>query len=318
MMQADSQLEFWEFLDSLVALCTVVIDRPRGSRHPSWDDLIYPLDYGYLEGTRSADGSPVDVWVGSLTPAGVDAVIISVDLFKRDAEYSILLGCSPADQQTILDFSNSGLMRVYLLPRRPDKNALFRGRRSVRRFRDDPVPQDVLRQVLEAATLAPSAHNSQPWRFAVLASREVKERLAQAMGADFLRDLASDGVDLEEARRQVERSRERILGAPVAVVLCLDRSVEDLYPEQRRQDASHLMMTQSVALAGGTMLLAAHAHDLGGVWMCAPLFAPAAVRHALDLPEEWEAQALILLGYPEQIPERRKRLSVNDVTRYYG
>jgi F420 biosynthesis protein FbiB-like protein len=198
-----------------------------------------------------------------------------------------------------------------------DKNALFKGRRSVRRFRDDPIPEDILAQVLEAATLAPSAHNSQPWRFAVLLSREVKERLAQAMGADFLRDLTGDGVEPEEAQRQVERSRQRILGAPVAVVLCLDRSIEDSYPEPRRQDASHLMMTQSVALAGGTMLLAAHAHGLGGVWMCAPLFAPGAVRLALDLPEAWEAQALILLGYAEQAPERRKRLAVEQVTRYY-
>ena len=158
-------------------------------------------------------------------------MLIAVDLFKRDAEYSLLLGCSAAEQQSIQDFSNSGAMRVYLVPRRPDRNALFHGRRSVRRFRDDPIPEDILAQVLEAATLAPSAHNSQPWRFAVLASREVKERLAQAMGADFLRDLTGDGVQLEEARRQVQRSQERILGAPVAVVLCLDRSVEDLYPD---------------------------------------------------------------------------------------
>jgi coenzyme F420-0:L-glutamate ligase / coenzyme F420-1:gamma-L-glutamate ligase len=197
------------------------------------------------------------------------------------------------------------------------KNALFQGRRSVRRFRDAPVPEGILVQVLEAATLAPSAHNSQPWRFAVLAGQQVKERVAQAMGADFLRDLLSDGIELEEARRQVERSRERILSAPVAVVLCLDRTAEDIYPDQHRQHASHLMMTQSVAIAGGYLLLAAHAHGLGGVWMAAPLFAQAAVCQALSLPPEWEAQGLVLLGYPAVIPERRGRLSVDDVTRFY-
>ena len=99
-MLAEPQPEFWEYLDALVAQCPVVIDRPRGSHHPRWETLVYPLDYGYLEGTRSADGSQVDVWVGSLTPAGVDAVLIAVDLFKRDAEYSILLGCSAAEQQS--------------------------------------------------------------------------------------------------------------------------------------------------------------------------------------------------------------------------
>jgi F420 biosynthesis protein FbiB-like protein len=194
---------------------------------------------------------------------------------------------------------------------------LFETRRSVRRFRSDPVPQLVLEQVLEAATLAPSAHNCQPWRFAILVGQEAKEDLAQAMGADFLRDLTGDGIDLQEAQRQVERSRQRILGAPVAVVLCLDRSTEDIYPDQRRQQASHLMMTQSVAIAGGYLLLAAQAHGLGGVWMSAPLYAQATVRHALDLPEEWDAQGLILLGYPAEMPERRGRLSVKDVTRYY-
>ncbi len=59
---------------------------------------------------------------------------------------------------------------------------LFEGRRSVRRFRSDPVPEHVLAQVLEAATLAPSAHNSQPWRFAVLWAKAVKERAGAGDG----------------------------------------------------------------------------------------------------------------------------------------
>ena len=63
-MLAEPQPEFWEHLDALVAQCAVVIDRPRGSQHPRWETLVYPLDYGYLEGTSSADGGEVDVWVG--------------------------------------------------------------------------------------------------------------------------------------------------------------------------------------------------------------------------------------------------------------
>jgi F420 biosynthesis protein FbiB-like protein len=315
-MQADLESQFWDYLDQLVSQCRVVIERPRGSLHPRWANLVYPLDYGYLDGTKASDGSAIDVWVGLLTPAEVNAVIVSVDLFKRDAEFSVLLGCTETDQQTILSFSNSGAMRVCLLPRYSNKNELFHKRRSVRRFRSDPVPQPVLGQLLEAATLAPSAHNCQPWRFAVLIAKAAKENLAQAMGADFLRDLTGDGLDLQEAQRQVERSRQRILGAPIVVVLCLDRRAEDSYPDQRRQQASHLMMTQSVAIAGGYFLLAAQAHGLGGVWMSAPLFAQAAVRRALHLPAEWDAQGLILLGYPAAEPERRGRYPLDEVVRY--
>jgi coenzyme F420-0:L-glutamate ligase / coenzyme F420-1:gamma-L-glutamate ligase len=193
---------------------------------------------------------------------------------------------------------------------------LLQTRRSVRRFRSEPVPRPVLEQILEAATLAPSAHNCQPWRFAVLTSQETKERLAQAMGADFMRDLMGDGLDLQEAQRQVERSRQRILEASVVVVLCLDRSAEDTYPDQRRQLASHLMMTQSVAIAGGYMLLAVQAYGLGGVWMSAPLYAQPTVRQALDLPSEWDAQGLVLFGYPAVVPERRGRYPLAEVVRF--
>jgi inorganic pyrophosphatase len=52
---------FWLRLDELVAGCGLVIDRPKGSPHPRYPDFFYPLDYGYLDGTRSADGDGIDV-----------------------------------------------------------------------------------------------------------------------------------------------------------------------------------------------------------------------------------------------------------------
>ena len=76
------------------------------------------------------------------------------------------------------------------------------------------------------------------------------------------------------------------------------------------------MGVQSVALAGGTLLLAAHAEGLGGVWVCAPLFTPDTVRASLDLPSDWVPQGMILLGYPEKVPEPRPRRPVSEVTRF--
>lgn len=61
--------DFWCKLDELVQSGDLVIDRPQGSAHPRYPDIIYPLDYGYLAGTTAADGEGIDVWVGSLPAA---------------------------------------------------------------------------------------------------------------------------------------------------------------------------------------------------------------------------------------------------------
>ena len=66
------------------------------------------------------------------------------------------------------------------------------------------------------------------------------------------------------------------------------------------------MAVQSVALACQNLLLAAHAHGLGACWMCAPLFVPELVRDTLDLPQTWEPQALITLGYPAEERESER------------
>jgi hypothetical protein len=58
--------DFWDFLERLVASSRPVVDRPKGSRHPRYPALVYPLDYGYLEGTQAMDGGGVDFWRGSL------------------------------------------------------------------------------------------------------------------------------------------------------------------------------------------------------------------------------------------------------------
>jgi F420 biosynthesis protein FbiB-like protein len=308
--------DFWDFLDELVASSKVVIDHPKGSNHPRWADLIYPLDYGYLQGSKAPDGSDIDVWLGSSDARDVRSVLITVDLYKHDAEFDVLLGCSQPEQRAILEFTNQGKMRGQLLPRHPDNLSLLESRRSVRRFHTKTVPQEVIERILQAASWAPSAHNRQPWRYAVLRSIESRTNLAAAMGAAFKQDLLTDGVSLEDAQSQVERSRRRIEEAPVAILLCLDLDEVDEYPDRERQKAAYQMAVQSVALAGGYLLLAAHAQDLGGVWMCAPLFAPLVSSQALALPVRWEPEALVLLGYPAKIPEPRPRKALAEICRF--
>jgi F420 biosynthesis protein FbiB-like protein len=193
---------------------------------------------------------------------------------------------------------------------------LINERRSVRNYLDRPVNRALLEQVIDCACQAPSAHNRQPWRFVVLASQEIRQRLADGMGASFYNDLLQDGVPKETARYLVDRSRDRLLEAPAAVLICLDRYDADLYPDEARQTAELMMQVQGVAMAGENMLLAAQACELGGVWICAPLFAQEAVRLALGLPESWYPQGLVYLGYPVGVPEKRPRLPLSDVVVY--
>ncbi|MEJ2265986.1 MAG: nitroreductase family protein [Anaerolineales bacterium] len=192
----------------------------------------------------------------------------------------------------------------------------LRSRRSVRRFLPQPLDAELLERLLETATWAPSAHNRQPWRFAVLSTVEAKTLLAEEMAVDFRKDLLSDGLSSAEADKVVARSRNRIMQAPVVVLMCLDPTVGDTYPDPDRQQAEYIMGVQGVAMSGSTLLLAAHAEGLGGVWVCSPLFAKETVRKALNLPDSWEPQGMLLLGYPAAVPEPRPRRALQEVTRY--
>ena len=108
--------KFWEALDSLVSECPPRIDRPKGSRHTRYPELVYPLDYGYLQGSTTVDGGGVDVWRGELAGAEIVGVILTVDLLKRDAEIKVLIGTSDADIRTIMQFHAS---MAPLLVRKP-------------------------------------------------------------------------------------------------------------------------------------------------------------------------------------------------------
>ena len=180
---------------------------------------------------------------------------------------------------------------------------LVRTRRSVRRYTDRPIDRALIETALRAATHAPSAHNRQPWRFAIVTSREAKEQLASAMGEQLRADRLTDGDLPSVVDADVARSHARITSAPALVLACLTMADMDTYSDARRGHAERIMAIQSVAAAIHALLLAAHALGLAACWMCAPLFAPGAVCDALDLPDDWEPQALVTLGYAAQAPK---------------
>lgn len=184
--------------------------------------------------------------------------------------------------------------------------ALIQGRRSIRRYTDQPVSRGTLDALLTAASWAPSAHNRQPWRFCVVTSEPIKLALSQRMAAQWRQDLGTDGADPAFIERRVAISHARITGAAALIVPSLTLADMDDYPDPHRAEAEWTMAVQSVALASQNLLLAAHHFGLGACWMCAPLFVPDLVRDVLDLPADWHPQALITLGYPAEEKSRER------------
>lgn len=207
--------------------------------------------------------------------------------------------------------SSSKFSRPTLTP--IDLHTFLRTRRSIRRFKPDPVPEAVLREILHTATFAPSAHNRQPWRFVVLNDTPSRTHFAENMMAAFRQSLSEDKLPQEEIQKRLARSQERFSSAPIIVLLCVDMTEMEHYTDERRKTAEHLIATQSTANAGMQLLLAAHAEGLGGVWICSPIFAQDTVKNALTLPIAWEPQAMFLLGYPVEIPPVRERKSLEEV-----
>ena len=144
----------------------------------------------------------------------------------------------------------------------------------------------------------------------------VKSHLADAMAVDFERDLRRDGVAEEKIQAQLKRSRDRINAAPGIILLCLDMSEMDSYPDAKRQQAERTMALQSVAAAGLQLLLAAHAEGLGGVWVCSPLFTPETIRRTLGLSDTWEPQGMFFVGYPSDLPKHKEMKDLQDLIKW--
>lgn len=160
---------------------------------------------------------------------------------------------------------------------------LIKSRRSVRRFRPDPIPDELVRKLLEAGHWAPSANNSQPWRFILLKSPEVRRKVAE---------VASWGSFLAEA--------------PLGIAVVVDPKA-----------SSHPV--EDGAAATQNILLAAHALGLGACWIGSYGSAwEGEAKNVLGVPEGLRLLSVVAVGYPAERPKssRRKLESVVYVDKY--
>lgn len=163
---------------------------------------------------------------------------------------------------------------------------VIKERRSVRRYKADPIPDDVLHRVLEAARFSPSGKNLQPWKFILVHDESLKQRLAEA---SFRQTFIAE--------------------APVVVVACGD-------PDRCYSRMGNYMKSWAVdvAIAFEHLILQAQDEGLGTCWIGA--FEEKDVKSILDVPEGVRVLALTPLGYPDENPVPRGRKSLEEIVSY--
>ncbi len=187
----------------------------------------------------------------------------------------------------------------------------IRNRRSIRKYQLKEVPCELILEILEATSWAPSPHNCQPWRFIVIQDTKTKEELAEAMAEAWAVDLIRDGATVEKAMR-MERVK-RFANAPALILACLTMEGLRKFSDAERQNFERDLAVESLGATIENMLLVAHSIGLGACWFCSPAFCKQTVREKLKIPLDVEPSALIILGYPNEKPPTPAKKPLREV-----
>ncbi len=199
----------------------------------------------------------------------------------------------------------------------------IKGRKSIRRFKQRPVPDEDIKKIIDAGRLAPSANNSQPWNFIV-----IKDRIILGKMADAVREMVDRMIPFAENEKQAQRlaaykSNYYVFfeKAPVCIVVLMeayDASSDRLLKKMGHSadDVRRLRPLpglQSMAAAIENILLASHALGYGACWMTGPLVAQESFEKILGFSKEQTAVALIPVGVPDEDPPARGRKPLEEI-----
>ncbi len=189
-------------------------------------------------------------------------------------------------------------------------------RSSVRWFRNDPIPDDVLLKIIEAGVRAPNAGNNEQWFFVVVRDSGLRSRVHELLleAHEFYATRAlKNPLPPDKVGKWVQRIRDGMYLAPAYVAGYVDlrktTHVEGFFEEER------VFAIQSVAAALENMILVAHSLGLGAVWLGVPLLLKSKFDEVLKPPEGCELQGIIALGYPAETPKARPRKPLSEVVK---
>ncbi len=160
---------------------------------------------------------------------------------------------------------------------------VMKSRRSIRKYQSKPIPDDLLTKVLEAARVAPSGKNFQPWKFIIVKDQKKRKKLAVA-----------------------SRNQSFVAQAPVVIVACG-------FPDRCYQHQGNYMKSWSidVSIALDHLMLRAWEEGLGTCWIGA--FREEEVKEILSIPDDVKVLALTPLGFPHEIPRDRGRKELGEI-----
>jgi nitroreductase len=177
-------------------------------------------------------------------------------------------------------------------------NAAIAARRSIRKYKPDPIEPMVLKQLLEAVRLAPSWANTQTCRLVVVTDKEIKNKLADTMfGFGGRPSQTAEGMKM----------------APVAIAFCAEKGKSGFSyaePREAATDKGEFWYMFDVALAMENFILAAQSYHLGTVVIGA--FNPQAAAKLLNVPDGYAVVALTPLGHPDEAPAARPRKEISE------
>ncbi|MFH1650864.1 MAG: nitroreductase family protein [Chloroflexota bacterium] len=207
---------------------------------------------------------------------------------------------------------------------------LVKSRRSIRRFQDKDVPEELLLRAIELSTWAPNAGNQQNWYFYITRNRGIIRAVADAVqeSVDLLVSWP-EAADYGNAATRWHDNAAFFRSAPAAIAIATTRyqSVADKIlekrgdfdaaaaeiREQRNLAVSHI---QSTSAAVTVLLLALHQMGLGACWMTGPLQTKKAVEKILKIPADKDLVTFIPVGYPAETPAPRERRPVTEVSEF--
>lgn len=181
-------------------------------------------------------------------------------------------------------------------------------RRSIRRYKDTPIPDEALRAILTAGTQAPSAKNRQPWRFVVVTG-DSRAEMVRVMREGIAKAKA-EGEDPGSS----EWSADLMEQAPVTVFVFYPDGLHPWLTRSIDQMFRDVINVQSIGAAIQNMLLAALDLGVGSVWICDVYYAYEELRNWLG--ESGQMIAAVSLGYPDESPEARSRKPLSQVVRW--
>ena len=199
---------------------------------------------------------------------------------------------------------------------------LVKKRRSIRRFKPDPIPDEYVDKIIEAARWAPSGANSQPWEFIVVKKEELKDSIVKLYegrsALSYRMELTREPEQRFPTYAKPPQQPPGFATAPVFIILCGDPRTKDAYPLSATLQQGQSIFTSSMASACLYMHLAATALGLGSQWVTATAypFEQCLIKELLGIPRELGIYDTMVVGYPDAEPKPRLVRAKEEIVHY--